>query len=112
MTVEVSGGRAFFAGMPLRTPAPPRADGKPLLLLRPERLRLLDGAGGPDMNRLAGRIVDIVYQGDSILLHVVLAEGTRVAIRSTSRAEVPAAGSEVTVGLSREDTLLLSEEGR
>jgi putative spermidine/putrescine transport system ATP-binding protein len=111
--VEVSNGKVSLGGRALAVPAPPDGDGPRLLMLRPERLRLLNGETGPDLNRLTGQVTDVVYQGDSILVQVVLAGGARVGVRGLSggsaAAAVPRAGETVTIGVSVEDTILLTD---
>ncbi len=58
--------------------------GRCLLMLRPERLQILDGAAPPDINVLRGVVHDAVYQGDSFLLRALLADGSLVGMRGIS----------------------------
>ena len=57
----------------------PAAPGRCLLMLRPERLRILDGAmigeSAAQQNVLRGTVQNMVYQGESYLLQVRLADG-------------------------------------
>ena len=68
-----SGARAYArAGADRCRPRRRRRPGRCLLMLRPERLRILDGGAQrrPNMNVCTARCSDVVYQGDSCLLQV------------------------------------------
>jgi putative spermidine/putrescine transport system ATP-binding protein len=110
--VAVSKGAALIAGRPLALPAPPAHDGRHLLLLRPERLRIMTGAPAAGVNALEGRVSDVIYQGDSTLLQVELAGGARVGVRGNSAVDTPRPGDPVTLGLRAEDTFLLPDGDR
>ncbi|MEM7221795.1 MAG: ABC transporter ATP-binding protein [Pseudomonadota bacterium] len=106
-----------YEGRPLTlTEAPP--DGEPLLLMvRPERLRLLDGTGDVgEMNRFGGTVVDVVYQGDSYLMVARLADSSEVSLRGVVRrdtlAALPSVGDPVSLGLSPSDTTLILDQER
>jgi putative spermidine/putrescine transport system ATP-binding protein len=113
--VQVEGGAVAFGGRRLET-ASAEPDGPRLLMLRPERLRVLPPALGhlDGMNLLDARLVASVYQGESSLLQAVLADGTRVGVRCTSLDDPALAGlapgSQITLGLAPHDTVLLPEE--
>ncbi|MBL8671539.1 MAG: ABC transporter ATP-binding protein [Alphaproteobacteria bacterium] len=111
--VAVRDGAAFLGGRPLQAAQAPPGPGRCVLMVRPERLQLLGPAGEPGMNLIAGRVRDVVYQGDSFLVRVVLADGTEVGARgvasSRAMAAAPAPGAEVTLGLSPADTILLAD---
>jgi len=107
--VQVRGGVATLGGRALRVSAPP-ADGRRWLMLRPELLRVLDGPDDGGANLLDATLRAIVYQGDSSLLQVTLADGTPVGVRSgvdTGRCRV---GDAVTLGLAPQHTCLLPDE--
>ncbi|WP_374440937.1 ABC transporter ATP-binding protein [Stella sp.] len=98
------------AGRPLRTESTPPAAERHLLMVRPERLRLVTGEGPGDDNRFAATVEDVVYQGDSVLVQAVLADGTRIAVRTApGAAAIPAKGSAVTLGLSPADTVVIAD---
>ena len=92
--------------------------GASLLMLRPERLRILNGAaagpGADSVNVLAGTVQEMVYQGDSYLLQVRLDVGGLVGVRGVSTGEamaaLPKVGAPIRLGLSAEDTILLADE--
>jgi putative spermidine/putrescine transport system ATP-binding protein len=110
--VEIANGAVLLAGRRLEVPVRPEGDGRRLLMLRPERLRLLADSEGQGMNRFAGRVVDVVYQGDSVLFQVMLAGETRIGVRGMAGAgaPLPRPGDAVTLGLALEDTVLLADE--
>ena len=52
-------------------PVSPAADGRTLVSVRPERLSLLrDGDGETAGNRIAAQVVETIYFGDHVRLHV------------------------------------------
>jgi putative spermidine/putrescine transport system ATP-binding protein len=115
LPVTVEGGAARYCGQVLTLAEPAREARRHLLLLRPEKLVFLNGTADPSVeNRFVGRVVDAVFQGESVLLTVVLAGGdeilARLPNRQLDRGGVPAAGSEIHLGLSAEDALLIPGE--
>jgi len=113
--VNVSSGRLLLAGQPLQTAEPLPTDGQRLLMLRPERLRVLaDGEDpGPGFNLLAATLTAAVYQGDSSLLQVALPDGTRLHVRSASIGAAPPTepGRALRLALAVQDTVLLPPDG-
>jgi putative spermidine/putrescine transport system ATP-binding protein len=83
-------------------------------MMRPERLRIVSDAAAGETNLLRGRVLALVYQGESVLLQVELADGTRVPVRGSSAhgamASVPQPGEAVVLGLAPEDAVLLKHE--
>jgi putative spermidine/putrescine transport system ATP-binding protein len=114
LPVEARDGAFSYAGQRLKLPAGPIPTGRRLLMLRPERLQILDGTATDAQNVLHGTVQDVVYQGDSFLLQAQLADGSRVGVRGISTrgamAAIPQAGAAVTLGLDPEDTVLLAED--
>lgn len=114
LPVEQSGGEFRFAGAALKLLEHPGSGGPWLLMVRPERLHVVTGAPTAETNLLRGRVVALVYQGESVLLQVELADGTRVPVRGSSAqgamASVPRPGEAVTLGLAPADTFLLPNE--
>ena len=111
--VQVRHGAAWLGERRLDTQTAPGADGARLLMLRPEHLRLMGpaGPGAGAMNRLDARLLATVYQGDSSLLQVALADGTVVAVRCAATGDGSAAalvpGEAIALGLAPENTVLL-----
>ena len=96
--------------------APNAPNGPAVLMLRPERLRILNGAGGEpeaDLNVLAARATAVIYQGDSFLLQATLADGSAIQARGIASrdalAAIPQPGEPVRLGLSVADTVLLAD---
>ncbi len=111
LPVQVVQGHVSLGAQVLRTALPPQSDGQHLLMLRPERLRLLASAdvADADCNTLDATLVATVYQGDSSLFQMALADGTLVGVRGASAA--PAApGTRIRIAVSVDDTVLLAME--
>jgi putative spermidine/putrescine transport system ATP-binding protein len=115
--VSVAAGQLTLGGQVLQTAEPLTGDGAHTMLLRPERLRVLGATqeAGPGFNLLQATLVNAVYQGDSSLLQVALADGTLVQVRSASNGLVDssqlAAGQALRLALAVKDTVLLSDQG-
>jgi putative spermidine/putrescine transport system ATP-binding protein len=114
LPVEAGDGGVTLFGRPLRVAGPrPELGRRHFLVLRPERLRLLDGAAGEGMNEIEGRVRQNVFQGDSIVTYVDVAGGNEVALRRPHRSDEapPPPGSEVRMGILVEDTVVVPAEG-
>lgn len=115
LPVQVSEGKPFYGDVPLQVQDRPNGAASYCLMLRPERLHLMDGNVPPDTNAFKGRVTDLVYQGDSFLVYVSLPDGTEVGVRGVTRrdamAAVPKVGGEITLGLHRDDAVLIGETG-
>ena len=114
LPLEPGGGGLTLFGRKLRVPDPPPDPARRhFLVLRPERLILLDGPAGDSMNEIAGRVRQNVFQGDSIVTYVDTAEGHEIALRRPHRSDEtpPAPGSEVRLGFRVEDTVVVPREG-
>ncbi|MDJ0611367.1 MAG: ABC transporter ATP-binding protein [Kiloniellales bacterium] len=113
LPIHINGGHAYYAEQPLKLAEELNGEVPSLLMLRPERLHLVQEPVEEDVNAFKGEVRDLVYQGDSFLMVVVLADGTEVGVRGVTRrdsmAAMPAEGGSVTLGLHREDTVLITE---
>ena len=109
LDVARSGDAVTWNGMPLALGAPVPAAPALQLMIRPERIVLLDGPVPEGMNVFDATATDVVYQGDSFLLHANLADGTRIALRGAMRGTetMPGEGQAVRLGLAPEDTVLI-----
>ncbi len=113
LPVQVSNGQVTLGGHVLKTATPPSSNEPQLLMLRPERLQVLGPGENADgaLNILAATLIAAVYQGDSSLLQVALADGSQVSVRSASlglNGTAPATpGAALRLGLSVHDTVLL-----
>jgi putative spermidine/putrescine transport system ATP-binding protein len=112
LPVEIADGVCRLAGIRLQLPSAPIADGRCLLMIRPERLTILRDGQLAHGNVLEGYASDVIYQGDTFLMQVVLAEDRRIGVRgiasSVALAAAPNKGDAVRLALSIEDTILLS----
>lgn len=115
LRIERSGEVVSFLGRPLATAPFPDAAGPLQLMIRPERLIVLDGPAGDDVNLFEGRLRRVVYQGDSALAYVALADGTMVSARASTGSGTAfdrvAPGDPVVLGLHRDDTVLVPNDG-
>lgn len=115
LPISASGDAFFCAGQKLNLPPASTPEHAHLLMLRPERLRILDGTPPADVNVLSGRVEATVYQGESVLLQVTLSDGSPISVRTGSArgaaAAIPGPGETVRLGLAVEDTFLLDDDG-
>lgn len=114
LPVEVSGGDAALNGTRLKFAEPVSgADGRQLLVVRPEKLEILAKGQESDLNVIAGTVREMVYQGESFLLYVDLPNDETVAIRQPTRRDVLSrigeTGSPITLALHPEDTIIVPE---
>jgi putative spermidine/putrescine transport system ATP-binding protein len=114
LPIEKCAGGYSHDGRHLKLPNVPAPAGCSLLMLRPERLQILQTTPPEHMNVLHGSVQDVVYQGDSVLLQVELAGGGRIGARCASTggaiAAIPPRGAPIMLGLSLDDTILLAED--
>jgi putative spermidine/putrescine transport system ATP-binding protein len=115
LDVEVRSKQVFLAGkrIDVGSNIPPAE--KHGLLIRPERLQSLRQADTiPDgMIRFSGIVRDVIFQGDSYRTEIVLADGSSIAMRTSSFAgggtAVPVPGQKIEVGLAREDATIVAD---
>ena len=115
LPVEAAGDGISLDGRPLKlAEAQKPAGGRQLLVVRPEKLEVLAEGAGENLNRITGRVKEMVYQGESFLLYVGLPGGQTMAIRQPTRREslaaIPEEGEEIALGLHPEDTILVPDE--
>ena len=115
--VSVERGVVRLGSQPLTLETPAGADGARHLMVRPERLRLLpageSGGGDPTDNRLSGQVRTVVFQGDSLLLQVTLAQGHGLSVRTGIRESGAAAlqpGAPISLALAARDGVLLAPD--
>ena len=82
-----------------------------ILAIHSEKLLIDDGAGDTTRNRLTGTVTDVVYQGESLRIFLVLPDGTALSLRQPSHHEayrrIPPLGGSLTVTLHPEDTIIV-----
>ncbi len=115
LPVRREGGGLTLHGRPLLLDGgPPAGDGPFFLMVRPEKLAVVPPGDADGMNCLDGTVKERVYQGESVLLYVTLADGTELAVRSPSRREtlaaVPEPGGRIRLGLHPADTVVVPED--
>ncbi len=113
LPVEVRGGTAYLGERAMRLAEPPRHQAAAqFLVLRPEKLKVIDATDGAGLNVFAGQVKEFVYQGESSLLYVSLADGQPIAIRQPARSAhgAPPPGAPITLGLAPADTIIVPSE--
>ena len=116
LPVEAIDGVWHHAGRALTIAQPPERDGRRLLMIRPEWPFVLTGPPSDDRptNRFEGRVANLIYQGDTVLIQVVLADGSPVQLRQVARGhgsgDLPAPGAAIVLGLTAADTVLIAED--
>jgi putative spermidine/putrescine transport system ATP-binding protein len=111
--VEVREGKAPLFGKtlqldrPLRSTAPAQS-----LALRPEKLHLLEGDVPPQLNVIEGKLRQHVFQGDSIVSYVTLADGREIAVRRSQGfgERTPEPGDKVRIGIAPRDTIIVPDD--
>jgi putative spermidine/putrescine transport system ATP-binding protein len=117
LPLQESRGSWCYEGHPIQlAEAAPAGSGNMLLMLRPERLRLVTSdAVSEDANYFAGHVQTVVFQGESLLFEVILRGGHKVFVRMANRSEnvrsLPQAGQDVKLRLERADARLVRAEG-
>ena len=112
-----AGADLSFGGQPIKvsgSPAP--AQGRLMLMVRPERLKFLQAGETPldSQNIFGGQVSNIVFQGDSLLFDVRLDAGHQVYARLPNRAgdsrHFPKTGDRVSLALDRDDARIVCME--
>jgi putative spermidine/putrescine transport system ATP-binding protein len=82
-----------------------------MLAVHSEKLLIEDGKPNAVLNRLTGKVTDVVYQGESLRIFLQLADGTSLSLRQPSHhlasRRIPPIGDELTVTLHPEDTIVV-----
>ncbi|MEO1192971.1 MAG: ABC transporter ATP-binding protein [Pseudomonadota bacterium] len=120
LPVENRSGQIILEGRPLKLSEDmPVSDGNNWLVVRPEKLEVLDPKHAEersDLNLITGQVKERVYQGESFLLYVGLDDGQTLTIRQPTRraslANIPGEGGDIALGLHPQDTILVPDEDR
>jgi len=111
LDVTRDGDALVAAGVALKTTRPIPDTPELSLMLRPERVSLLDGDAGGS-NVFDATVTELVYQGESFLLYARLADGTELAVRGAMRAgtfqTLPGVGDTVKLTLDPADTVIIA----
>jgi putative spermidine/putrescine transport system ATP-binding protein len=82
------------------------------LMIRPERVHLLDGTPDPGTNVFDAHVTELVYQGESYLLYAKLPSGMELAVRGAIRADtftnLPKPGDSIQLALDASDTVIIA----
>ena len=82
-----------------------------LLMVRPERAVLSREGPREGVNNFSVTATEVVYQGDSFLLHANLVSGDQIVLRCPMRGEnvtsPPIVGDTLTISLTPADTVLI-----
>jgi putative spermidine/putrescine transport system ATP-binding protein len=113
--VECRNGSVWYDDRRIHTAAPVPAAGQHLMVVRPEKLRLLTNAEPANgVNVLEATVNDIIYQGDSFVCYAALRDGRQLTLRDYCRSDVlakmPAPGQPVSFGLDAQDTILVAAD--
>ncbi|RWO48079.1 MAG: ABC transporter ATP-binding protein [Mesorhizobium sp.] len=113
--VECRNGSVWYEDRRIHTAAATPAAGQYLMVVRPEKLRLLATAEPTSgVNVLNATLSDIIYQGDSFVSYAVLRDGRQLTLRDYCRSDVlakmPAPGQPVSFGLDAQDTILVAAD--
>ncbi len=105
------GDKILYDGQPLLHVIPAPHTDNLLLMVRPERVVLSREGPREKTNNFAATATDVVYQGDSFLLHAALASGRQIVLRGAMRGanvtSLPSVGDALTLCLAPEDTVLI-----
>ncbi len=111
LNVSREGDALVAAGVALKTTRPVPDAPELSLMLRPERVSLLEGEAG-EANVFDAKVTELVYQGESFLLYARLADGTELAVRGAMRAgtfqTLPSVGDTVKLTLDPADTVIIA----
>ncbi|TCK02274.1 ABC transporter ATP-binding protein [Marinobacterium mangrovicola] len=84
-----------------------------LLSIQTEKLLIDDGTQPDCVNRLSGKVTDVVYQGDSLRVYLELENGKAITLRQpshyTAAQQIPAIGETLKVALHPEDTIVVPQ---
>ncbi|RUW30455.1 MULTISPECIES: ABC transporter ATP-binding protein [unclassified Mesorhizobium] len=113
--VECRNGSIWHGDRKLRMNDPVPAVGRHLMVVRPEKLRLVaDGEQAGTLNMLAATVGDVIYQGDSFICYATLRDGRQVTLRDYCRSDVlaklPAPGKPITLGIDAQDVVLVADQ--
>lgn len=114
MPVEVSGTHAFLGEQKLQTSGGPvSTKGPHRLVIRPELLEIAANEVSEGSNDLSGRVRDVIYQGDSVLVRVDHASKTELSLRvpanRASKGGLPSVGDPIGLSLHADDTIIVPE---
>ncbi|KUM25188.1 ABC transporter ATP-binding protein [Mesorhizobium loti] len=112
--VECRNGGVWYEGSKLRMNGATPSAGRHLMVVRPEKLRLVADADQAGLNTLPATVGDVIYQGDSFICCATLKDGRQVTLRDYCRSDVlaklPAPGEPITLGIDAQDVVLVADQ--
>ncbi|RUV99664.1 MULTISPECIES: ABC transporter ATP-binding protein [unclassified Mesorhizobium] len=113
--VKCRNGSVWYEDRKLRMNDPAPSAGRHLMVVRPEKLRLLaDADQARPVNALPATVGDVIYQGDSFICYATLRDGRQVTLRDYCRrdvlAKLPAPGEPIALGIDAQDVVLVSDQ--
>jgi putative spermidine/putrescine transport system ATP-binding protein len=116
LPVSRSGKDVLYNGQPLLCEVPQIETDNLLLMVRPERVVLSREGPREGVNNFAATATEVVYQGDSFLLHADLPGGGQMVLRGAMRGAnvtaLPVVGESLALCLAPEDTVLIAGSER
>lgn len=114
LEVDVVGSEVVYAGKKLSVASETKAEGKGLLVLRPEKLRIVAPTDQlEEHNHFEGVVDHVLYQGESCLISVRLASGARIDLRQylnqANRLTLPSVKDQITLALHKEETVVVPD---
>jgi putative spermidine/putrescine transport system ATP-binding protein len=114
LPIEGDGCNISLWGRPLRaTHVPANLNGRRWVVLRPEKLELIPRGSGRTENYIDGLVKEIVFQGDSISLYVVLRDGTEISVQRpashSATADLPDVGSSIQLNIHPDDVCIVGD---
>ena len=113
LAVEKSGRSLKAGGIILKTDSPVPNAKNLSVMMRPERISLIEGKAGKNTNIFTAKVSNLVYQGESFLLYAEITGGAEVAVRGTIKGDrytkLPKLGAKVKLGLDAADTIIIAD---
>lgn len=112
--IEPDGQGFTLQGRPIHGTAAPTGASRHWLVLRPEKLELLGSDGQDARNVIEGKVLETVYQGETLLVHVQMNDAEEsVAVRLGtsfgSTSTIPHQGESIRLGLHPRDTIVVGD---
>lgn len=113
--VECRNGSVWHEDRKLRMNGAAPSAGRHLMVVRPEKLRLVaEAEQAGTLNMLPATVGDVIYQGDSFICYATLRDGRQVTLRDYCRSDVlaklPAPGEPITLGIDAQDVVLVADQ--
>ena len=111
LDVNIENGKVLFANQPLKIEQNIEHQKTYQLMIRPERMQIINEPQSTSTNTLKGKVDDLVYQGDSMLVYVRVNDqavlNVRLSTKQHDSGHLLSIGDPVTLGLDIEDTVLI-----